>query len=115
MSTLRLDPDDAALFRRASHDCNPLHVDATYARRTAFGEPVVYGALGGLALLGQLADQPGLAIRELTMEFRNPIFVGTRYTVSARWDPRRRRAVADLQDGRRTVTRVTASYGEGLA
>ena len=38
-------------FRRLSHDENPLHYDAAYARRTPFGAPVVYGMLGVLAAL----------------------------------------------------------------
>ena len=40
---------DVELFSALSHDHNPLHVDSNYARRTPFGECVVYGILGVLA------------------------------------------------------------------
>ena len=44
-NVIRFSERDINEFCRASGDRNPLHGSALYARKTPFGEPVVYGAL----------------------------------------------------------------------
>jgi NAD(P)-dependent dehydrogenase (short-subunit alcohol dehydrogenase family) len=83
-------------FRRLSHDRNPLHADAAYARRTPFGQPVVFGVCGVLAALGAWAAGRRFRLRALTADFRKPLFPDRDYrlqlteqngTVTARyWD-----------------------------
>ncbi|MEA2246097.1 MAG: hypothetical protein QOH46_626, partial [Solirubrobacteraceae bacterium] len=71
--SLRIGGDDVERFAAASGDRNPLHLDAQFARRTAFGEPVVHGALVTLALLGLLPDDALAAARGLRVSFSGPV------------------------------------------
>ena len=80
---IRFGPDDLALFAAASHDVNPLHLSADYARRTPFGEPVVFGVLGALAALGTLPAREGRELAGLSLIFRQPLFAGVDYRVDA--------------------------------
>jgi NADP-dependent 3-hydroxy acid dehydrogenase YdfG len=66
-------------FCKASHDRNPLHIDAEYARRTQFGKPVVYGMAAVLYGLGQWADGRACSLRTLRAIFRKPLFEGEEY------------------------------------
>ncbi len=61
-SSISFSKEESDLFRSASHDRNPLHCSDDYARKTAFAEPVVFGALGTLACLGYLCDRPNLIV-----------------------------------------------------
>jgi len=79
--SIRFTRQDAELFSAASHDTNPLHLSESYARKTAYGEPVIFGVLGALAALGRLHDRPGLALSDIVLEFRNPLYVGIDYLV----------------------------------
>src|SRR5262249_21523626 len=80
----RFAPEDLQLFRAASYDANPLHVSPAYSRQTAYGEPVVFGILGALASAGFLRERPGQVLREVELEFRNPLFAGIAYPVDVR-------------------------------
>jgi len=72
--------DDAvALFRRLSHDLNPLHADGAYARRTPFGAPVVHGMLGVLAALRPVTRSGPVRLRALRAKFLGPLFTSTSY------------------------------------
>lgn len=88
--TMRVDADLVELFRLASHDENPLHVDPDYARATSFGEPVVYGVLGALTALAGLAPRPGRVPGRLKVRFPGPVLRGRDY---------RREVVADDPGG----------------
>ncbi|MDB4931720.1 MAG: uncharacterized protein JWM10_4204, partial [Myxococcaceae bacterium] len=103
---------DLARFAAASHDVNPLHLSDAYARRTAFGERVVFGVLGALAALGRLAPRPGRALAKLSVEFAGPIFVGVDYAVDVD-EASPERAKVKLRDGRRVVLRLTARFRDG--
>lgn len=69
------------LFAEASNDRNPLHTRGEYARATAYGEPVVFGVLAALALLGRMRGVVTEPVRRLTASFRQPVFVGVEYEV----------------------------------
>jgi NAD(P)-dependent dehydrogenase (short-subunit alcohol dehydrogenase family) len=69
------------LFACASGDVNPLHVSTEYARRTPFGEPVVYGVLAALAACAQLRERAGSVVESVALEFLGPLAVGTAYRV----------------------------------
>ena len=69
-------------FLAASHDRNPLHLDAAYATRTQFGQPIVYGICGVLAALGGWAAGRNLTLRQLRVRFEKPLIYGTPYAVT---------------------------------
>ncbi|WP_370942295.1 bifunctional acetaldehyde-CoA/alcohol dehydrogenase [Amycolatopsis sp. cg5] len=67
-------------FAIASGDVNPLHVDAGYAAKTSFGEPVTHGALIVLYALGTLGPRSTpLPIRRLAARFHAAVFPGQDY------------------------------------
>ncbi len=82
MSIIRFNPSDIELFAAASHDQNPLHVSLLYARRTAVGEPVVFGILSALAALSEIPNQPGQVLGSVALTFRNPLFANVDYELS---------------------------------
>jgi NAD(P)-dependent dehydrogenase (short-subunit alcohol dehydrogenase family)/acyl dehydratase len=83
---IRFAPEDLQLFRAASHDANPLHLSSEYARRTPYGEPVVFGILGAIAAAGNLQDRPERVLRRAEIEFSNPLYIGVDYRVEVRQD-----------------------------
>jgi NAD(P)-dependent dehydrogenase (short-subunit alcohol dehydrogenase family)/acyl dehydratase len=107
--TIRFTPADLALFSAASHDRNPLHMSEAYAHTTPYGEPVVFGVLGGLACLGVLQDRPGMMLSSLVYEFANPIFADISYTVEVA-ESSGDQATAKIYDGRRIVLKMTARF-----
>jgi 3-hydroxybutyryl-CoA dehydratase len=67
------------VFRALSGDTNPLHDDASYARRRGFDGRVVYGGLlvaQVSRLLGAHLPGDGCVWRSLTLRFRSPLYVG---------------------------------------
>lgn len=102
---IRFAAEDLDLFRRASHDRNPLHESASFARRTPFGEPVVFGMLAVLAGLARLDTPPGRMLSELVAAFPHPAFPGIDYRVEIGGQGPERSALS-LLDGRRAVCRL---------
>ena len=105
--TVRFTPEDLRLFAEASHDRNPLHLNAEYARATPYGEPVVFGILGALACLGALPERAGQRLSEVTADFQGPMFTGVDYQLR----------VSDsgcvLYDGSRKLVSVQAAFEAG--
>jgi NAD(P)-dependent dehydrogenase (short-subunit alcohol dehydrogenase family) len=98
---------DLALFSEASGDHNPLHLSAEYARQTPYGERVVFGCLGAIALLGRLK----LPVGSIQAEFLRPMFLGVPYEVSTvekdgGW-------VTQLLDGSLAVVSLTIKAAPG--
>lgn len=110
--TIRFADDDLALFARASHDVNPLHLDDGYARATPFGRRVVFGVLGALACLAHAPEVPGQRLRALTLEFVGPMFADTDYNVQARRLADDRIGVT-LGDGARPLVKATLRLAPG--
>jgi NAD(P)-dependent dehydrogenase (short-subunit alcohol dehydrogenase family)/acyl dehydratase len=84
---------DLAVFSEASGDRNPLHLSQEYARRTPYGQPVVFGCLGAMACLGHIRLPAGWCATSLEAEFLRPMFVGVKYRVETlekegRWEAR---------------------------
>lgn len=66
-------------FRSLSHDLNPLHLDPDYARRTQFGEVVVFGISSVLAVLGAWSQGKSFQLKRLHANFKKPLFLGKNY------------------------------------
>jgi NAD(P)-dependent dehydrogenase (short-subunit alcohol dehydrogenase family)/acyl dehydratase len=82
---------DLELFSDASGDRNPLHLSQEYARRTPYGQPVVFGCLGAMACLGHIRPPAGWSATSLEASFLRPMFIGVKYRVETsrkqgRWE-----------------------------
>lgn len=104
--------EDLLAFADASHDRNPLHLSRDYARKTPYGQPVVFGILGALACLPRLAPVPGEIISALDLRFLSPMFAGIEYRIEANV-PASGKRVVRLNDGRRAALQVTATFEPG--
>ena len=96
-------------FRHASGDDSPLHVDPDYARRTAFGEPVVHGVLGALLALAGLAPRRARSPYRIAARFQAPLHADQDYTRVVVEDVAAR-GVVRLCDAGRTLLEVTAEF-----
>ena len=76
--------EDVALFSRASRDRNPLHLSDGFARKTAFGERVVFGVLAGLSCIDKAIDLQGQAVDRISLEFIEPVYIGQEYNIAVR-------------------------------
>ncbi|MCB1549851.1 MAG: SDR family oxidoreductase [Hyphomicrobiaceae bacterium] len=77
--------EDVATFARLTGDYNALHVDAEYAARTHFRQPVAHGFLHASllsALVGMRLPGEGALYLSQSIDFTRPVFVGD--TVTAR-------------------------------
>jgi len=66
-------------FCHHSGDRNPLHLEASYAELTPFGQKVVFGIAGVVEALGRWAGDRLIQLQELIAEFKKPLFVGVQY------------------------------------
>ena len=98
---VRFSPADLELFAAASHDRNPLHLSAAYARRTPYGREVVFGILGALACLR--AVDP-VSVSRLSFEFLRPLFPDTDYDIAFVESDGATRGV-ELRDGSSVIVR----------
>ena len=87
---LTLTAEEVERFAEASGDLNPLHGDSEFAAATAFGEPVVHGALLAIAMLGALPQSAQAQTRALQVSFFGAVPIGSAATVAA--DPLEREA-----------------------
>ena len=99
-------PEDVEAFSAASHDRSPLHLSEEYARRTPFGEPVLFGVLTGLACLGHFQEQADRKVSRVTMEFAKPMFAGIDYVLELAQNSAEQIS-AKVYDGRNLALKVT--------
>jgi acyl dehydratase len=70
---------DSIWFSTLSGDLNPLHMDASYAKLTPFGRPVLHGMAAVLEALGRWTSniaQVNFVMRSIKIQFRKPLFWG---------------------------------------
>lgn len=106
---IRFSTDDLELFAAASHDRNPLHLSSAYARKTPFGQPLVYGALGALACWPKISAPAGFRVSALRIEFSHPIFPEVEYQILA--DEK----TARLMDGSTQLLKCQTEFSAGEA
>jgi len=106
---MRFENSDLDLFRDASGDRNPLHGDRDYARRTPYGEPVVFGMLGAVACLGRSRAGSFRRLTSIACNFRVPLYAGIEYHVEVATDTQEAYE-ARVVDGHRVVLDVKAAF-----
>ena len=106
---IRFSTSDLELFAAASHDRNPLHFSSEYARKTPFGQPLVYGALGALACWTKISAPAGFRVAALRIEFSHPIFPEIEYQLSA--DEK----TARIMDGSTQLLKCQMEFSPGEA
>lgn len=76
---MKISADQVEAFRRLSHDRNPLHTDAAYARTTQFGRPVVYGMCAVVLGIANWAAGRRFQLVSLKGQFGKPLYEGEEY------------------------------------
>jgi acyl dehydratase len=66
-SPLCLTEEHVRRFAEASGDCNPLHVDETFARATPYGRCIAHGALVAIAALRAAEPEALRHVRSLDL------------------------------------------------
>lgn len=75
---------DVIKFAEVTGDNNPIHLDADYAAKTPFSQPIMHGFLAGSVfskIFGTLFPGEGTIYMKQCMEFRRPMFVNKEYEV----------------------------------
>ena len=106
------DQDDFDRFAALSGDDNPIHVDAEFAARTAFGKTVAHGMLLYGVVCGVLGTRlSGLGTVQLEQElmFPNPTYVGEQVVI--RLEITELGPVAGLADLSTVVTKPGGEVG----
>jgi acyl dehydratase len=93
---------DIVNFAALSGDWNPIHVDAEFAAKGAFGERVAHGMLGlsaatGLAIRMGFLEETVIAFMAMDWKFRAPIKIGD--TIHLRAEVGEKRAMPRLGGG----------------
>jgi FkbH-like protein len=100
---------DVEAFARLSRDCNPLHIDPDYARRSTFGGCIVHGAIGVLAALDRIGLAERVRVTSLSASFKNPMFVDRTYTCQVEVQGDNCRTVT-LRDGTTLLTQIGVTW-----
>jgi 3-hydroxybutyryl-CoA dehydratase len=77
---------DIILFAGISGDFNPAHMDAEYAKGTAFGKRIAHGMLSAGFISNVLGNQlpgPGTIYLGQELKFVKPVFIGDTVTATA--------------------------------
>jgi len=121
--------EDIVQFADVTGDRNPVHLDAAYAAKTMFKEPIAHGMLTAgyiSTVFGMELPGPGAIYVSQTLNFRGPVRVGDHVVAKVRvmeLYPAKRRARFDcicLVDGKpvlegEAVLMVPGRPGEGDA
>lgn len=110
-ATIRFKLDDLRLFSAASHDRNPLHVSSEYARRSSYGQQVVFGILGVFACLGRIEPPLNCSVSRIRLEFRQAMFLNIDYPVIISQQESRSTSVR-LCDGSTTLLKADFTFAE---
>ncbi len=80
---IRVSDEDISRFAQWSADCNPLHVDETFARQTHFGGRIAHGMLSVLETFHAAEVAADERLDSLDIEFRGAVVTGASYEAQA--------------------------------
>lgn len=106
--SVRFSEDDLKAFAKASGDRNPLHLSSDYASRTAYGQQVVFGAMGCVASLGAV-QEVSRPINRVVADFHRPMFLEVDYRLES--TESRDGLLVRLLDGSVPVVTTTVRFG----
>ena len=109
--TVRFSEEDLHLFSAASGDRNPLHLSREYASRSAYGERVVFGALGAIACLSHSRTPAGHRLWKIAADFFRPMFLDVDYQVKTA--PGESSHQISLYDGSIPVVTLALQFAPG--
>ncbi len=72
-------------FAEITGDTNPVHLDDAYAATTRFGRRIAHGMIAAGLISATLANDlpgPGTLYLGQTLQFRDPVYLGDRITVT---------------------------------
>ena len=78
---------DILAFAEITGDWNPVHIDAAYAAKTVFREPIAHGMLTAgyiSAVFGSEMPGPGAIYVSQTLNFRAPVKIGDKVVAKVR-------------------------------
>ena len=78
---------DILAFAEITGDWNPVHLDADYAAKTVFREPIAHGMLTAgyiSAVFGSVLPGPGAIYVSQTLNFRAPVRIGDQVVARVR-------------------------------
>ncbi|NTG51715.1 SDR family NAD(P)-dependent oxidoreductase [Agrobacterium rhizogenes] len=100
---------DVSAFASISRDFNPLHMDPNYARRSPFGGCIVHGAIAVLAALEKTGISEPVRVKELSVNFKSPIFCDQKYTYQQDQDGEDS-CIISLRDGSTALMQLRISW-----
>jgi NAD(P)-dependent dehydrogenase (short-subunit alcohol dehydrogenase family) len=110
---MRFGEEHLRAFELASMDTSPLHTSESYARKTAFGERLVYGSLAVAACLARLPLPEGKVTSAIRVEYKGAMVLHVDYRLAViEQSPGTIRAV--LLDGTVPVMRVRLQLRDGV-
>jgi 3-hydroxybutyryl-CoA dehydratase len=74
--------EEVIKFAEASGDCNPIHLDSSYAKNTIFGRTIIHGFLGGSVfskVFGTIFPGEGTIYLKQDLSFFKPMFILENY------------------------------------
>jgi len=98
-------------FAEVSGDNNPIHLDATYAAATQFGERIAHGMLSASfisAVIGTRLPGPGCIYLSQSLRFKRPVKIGDVVTAAATI------TALDADKGRATFETVCTVAGKAV-
>ncbi len=110
--TVRFNEEQMRAFTRASMDTSPLHTSDDYARKTPFGERLVYGSLAVAACLAHVTLPAGKSPATVRADYKGPMVLDVDYALQVSQD-RSGEVRAVLSDGSVPVLRLRLQVREG--
>lgn len=96
-------------FSKISHDVNPVHINDEFARKTSYGQRIVYGILGSFACLGKVKNRDDYFLSQLSIEFRNPMFIDIPYDLKV-FEKDQQCVVIELLENDKVLTKIEAVF-----